>query len=291
MKNNLMTSLVWVAFKQSFYNNLPMLGVTDKKAFMSKAKCVYKRIILKITEYGKNDVLKNTIMNASVLAAAYLSLETKPSVEVMREYYKKSMCDNRIAVATIRADKMYTEKYQDIDGLKAEDVKVNIEKVFETVAKAKEKSEITLTYIEYFALLLILECESRERKKAPTFDSLFTENGFSLLKYTKNFTVFSENTTTTEFSQKSKWLEAINSLAEKSLIEIKGKGKHVSFSSAENTKEIFCDSQTLFKFLLIVNGKKELFRATKNYGIVKESADDESVSFVCGPQVGADIII
>ncbi|MDD3129738.1 MAG: hypothetical protein PHW21_05160 [Candidatus Izemoplasmatales bacterium] len=98
MNNNLKTHLLWKVFKPSFSNNLPLLGIENQKNFMKNAKKEYKKIINKIPAYGNNDVLYNTIINASVLASIYITVEIKPSIEIMREYYKKSMSDNKIAV-------------------------------------------------------------------------------------------------------------------------------------------------------------------------------------------------
>jgi len=112
MKNKLKTKILWQIFKGSFAKNLSMLNIEVENSFMKKAKIEYIKIIDKIPAYGKNDILFNTIVNASVLAAIYLTLENKPSVEVMREYYKKSMCENKIAIGTIKSNNMYAAKYQ-----------------------------------------------------------------------------------------------------------------------------------------------------------------------------------
>lgn len=112
MKNTLVPNLIWQVFKPSFSKNLYLLGVNNNKEFMKEAKKKYKDIIAIIPKYTKYDVLKNTILNASVLAAIYLTLDNIVSVEKIKEYYQKSMIENKIAIANIKADKMYTNKYQ-----------------------------------------------------------------------------------------------------------------------------------------------------------------------------------
>ena len=85
---------MWLLFKGSFRKN--MVSVLDfsesaAKESTEKAKPKYRLIIAKLPEFEKGDRFKMNIVNCAMLAAFYLNMPEKPSVDKMTEYYRDSM--------------------------------------------------------------------------------------------------------------------------------------------------------------------------------------------------------
>ena len=85
---------MWRLFAASFETNLTsVLGfdVGAAKAIRAKAQPSYREIIAKLPDFEKGDRFQMNIVNCAMLAAFYLNLEPKPSVEKMTEYYRSAM--------------------------------------------------------------------------------------------------------------------------------------------------------------------------------------------------------
>lgn len=107
----LISEIEWCLFKRSFEKNLTIFNVDNQKETMKKAKLQYNQITKDIPAFGSNDALLTTLLNASILAAIYLSLPEKHDVELVKEYYKKSM-NNAVMKLMLRKNKNFTKAYQ-----------------------------------------------------------------------------------------------------------------------------------------------------------------------------------
>jgi len=103
---------MWVLFEPPLKKHLPILGVSGNKAVMKKVREKYRSIIKVIPPFGKNDVLILNLISAAQIAAIYLSLDSKPSCEKMKEYYGTAMDDSRIMCIYLRSINFYSKKYQ-----------------------------------------------------------------------------------------------------------------------------------------------------------------------------------
>jgi len=85
---------MWLLFGRSFYKSTKtVLGFDTKtaKAVRKNAKSKYKEIIAKLPEFEKGDRFKMNIVNCALLAAFYLQMCTKPSLDKMTEFYSSAM--------------------------------------------------------------------------------------------------------------------------------------------------------------------------------------------------------
>ena len=85
---------MWFLFKKSFCNNLVLvLGMTpaEAKRVTKQAKSEYKRIISKLPAFEKGDRFKMNIVNCAMFSAFYLHMPEKPDIELLADYYNKSM--------------------------------------------------------------------------------------------------------------------------------------------------------------------------------------------------------
>ena len=85
---------MWLLFKSSFRSHLvSVLGFSANEAARTTAaaKVKYREIIEKLPEFEKADRFKMNIVNCAMLSAFLLSMEKKPTVEEMTEYYTQSM--------------------------------------------------------------------------------------------------------------------------------------------------------------------------------------------------------
>lgn len=85
---------MWMLFCGSFTGQLSETlhfdSVTAKK-IKRQAKSKYQEIITNLPEFEKEDRFKMNIVNAAMLAAFYLNMPQKPSVEEMTDFYAKAM--------------------------------------------------------------------------------------------------------------------------------------------------------------------------------------------------------
>ena len=121
MKYTGMPAGMWMLFGGSFKKNLvSVLGYSKKESaeITASAKKKYKEIIKKLPEFEKADRFKMNIVNCAVLSAFLLSMEKKPTVDQMTEYYAQSMMIKPMQwFCRMSGKKKFTEK--DIQGLKA----------------------------------------------------------------------------------------------------------------------------------------------------------------------------
>ncbi len=107
----LISEIEWCLFKRSFEKNLTIFNVDNQKETMKKAKLQYNQITKDIPAFGSNDALLTTLLNASILAAIYLSLPEKHDVELVKEYYKKTM-NKAVMKLMLRKNNNFTKAYQ-----------------------------------------------------------------------------------------------------------------------------------------------------------------------------------
>ena len=94
MKYAGMPSGMWMLFAGSFRKNLTSVLKYDAETagtITGRAKKRYREIIEKLPEFEKGDRFKMNIVNCAMLAAFYLNMPEKPSVDKMTEYYRDSM--------------------------------------------------------------------------------------------------------------------------------------------------------------------------------------------------------
>jgi hypothetical protein len=85
---------MWLLFHRSFRKEMvSVLGFSESAAAETEKKALpkYKEIIAGLPEFEKADRFKMNIVNCAMLAAFYLNMKTKPSVEQMTKYYGKAM--------------------------------------------------------------------------------------------------------------------------------------------------------------------------------------------------------
>lgn len=85
---------MWMLFRGSFEKNLSAVLHFDRDAarkITGQAKPKYREIIKSLPEFEKEDRFQMNIVNAAMLAAFYLNMPQKPSVEQMTDYYARAM--------------------------------------------------------------------------------------------------------------------------------------------------------------------------------------------------------
>ena len=113
MKNGILQKALWMLFRPTFQKNDFMLGAKDGRALMNRAKKWYVQILKDIPEYGENDVLLVNLLSASMYAAIYLSLDDKPDIDTLSDYYEQSMNTNPVMRAFLGRSRPFTRKYQE----------------------------------------------------------------------------------------------------------------------------------------------------------------------------------
>jgi hypothetical protein len=85
---------MWTLFKNSFQKNLSaILGYDPKTAanITARSKRKYKEIIHKVPAFEPKDRFQMNLVNCAMLGAFLLSMDSKPDVEELTEYYERSM--------------------------------------------------------------------------------------------------------------------------------------------------------------------------------------------------------
>ena len=85
---------MWVLFAGSFRKHLvSSFGMTETEAgaAASAAKVRYRKIISGLPEFERADRFKMNIVNCAMLSAFVLSMNERPSVEPLTDYYSKAM--------------------------------------------------------------------------------------------------------------------------------------------------------------------------------------------------------
>nr|MCR5781315.1 L-2-amino-thiazoline-4-carboxylic acid hydrolase [Clostridia bacterium] len=85
---------MWALYKKSFRDHLvSVLGFNENEAaeIAAAAKPKYREIIAKLPEFEKEDRFTMNIVNCAMFAAFLLSMEKKPDVERLTDFYAKAM--------------------------------------------------------------------------------------------------------------------------------------------------------------------------------------------------------
>ena len=106
-----MPKLMWTVYKGTFKKQLSeTLREENPKDVMKSAHKKYKEILSDIDEFEKGDRFLINILSCAMLAAVLLSVKNKYTVEEVRLYYRKAMCENFLTKAASTKSKSYTEK-------------------------------------------------------------------------------------------------------------------------------------------------------------------------------------
>ncbi len=112
---------MWLLFRKSFRKHLvSSLGFSREEAARTTAAAArkYREIIRKLPEFEKGDRFKMNIVSCAMFSAFLLSMERKPTVEQLTEYYARSMMTSAMRWFCRRSGRRkFTPK--DIRGLKA----------------------------------------------------------------------------------------------------------------------------------------------------------------------------
>ncbi len=85
---------MWLLYKRSFRAHLQsVLGCTRQaaNAITKQAKTKYKAIIARVPDFEKQDRFKMNLVNCALLTAFVRSMETRPTVEALTQFYGKAM--------------------------------------------------------------------------------------------------------------------------------------------------------------------------------------------------------
>ena len=112
---------MWVLFAGSFQKQLTAVLGYDKataKQITKISKPKYKEIIAKLPEFEKTDRFKMNLVNCAMIGAFILSMPERPDVDILSDYYAKSMMTKPTKwFCRMSGKKKFTKK--DIDGMKA----------------------------------------------------------------------------------------------------------------------------------------------------------------------------
>ena len=121
MKYTGMPEGMWLLFQRSFRKEMvSVLGYSEAAAAETEKKALrkYKEIIVGLPEFEKGDRFKMNIVSCAMLAAFYLNMEHKPTLEQMTAYYAKAMMIVPMrAFCRIAGKKKFSEK--DVNGMRA----------------------------------------------------------------------------------------------------------------------------------------------------------------------------
>lgn len=111
MKYGFIQKVMWAGYKGTFKKHLTeTLRETDPTAVMKAAHKKYKEILLDVDEFDKSDRFLINILSCALLSSVLLSVKNKYSLEEVRVYYRKAMCDNKLTKMASKKSKAYTEK-------------------------------------------------------------------------------------------------------------------------------------------------------------------------------------
>ena len=111
MKYGLIQKAMWAGYKGTFKKNLTQtLDEENPSEVMKAAHKKYKEILADVTEFDKGDRFIINIVSCALLSAILLSVKKKYTVEQVREYYRRAMCDNALTKMASKKSLSYTEK-------------------------------------------------------------------------------------------------------------------------------------------------------------------------------------
>ena len=85
---------MWLLYRKSFREHLvSVLGFSPREAekIAEKAKPKYREIIEKLPEFEKGDRFQMNIVNCALLCAFVLSMERRPTVQQLTDFYAQAM--------------------------------------------------------------------------------------------------------------------------------------------------------------------------------------------------------
>ena len=85
---------MWLLYRKSFREHLvSVLGCTPREAkqITEKAKPKYREIIEKLPDFEKDDRFQMNIVNCALLCAFVLSMERRPTVQQLTDFYAQAM--------------------------------------------------------------------------------------------------------------------------------------------------------------------------------------------------------
>ena len=111
MKYGFMQKIMWAGYKGTFKKQLSeTFKESEPKEVMKSAHKKYKEILSGVDEFEKGDGFLINILSCAMLSAVLLSVKNKYTVEEVREYYRKAMCENFLTKAFSKSSKSYTVK-------------------------------------------------------------------------------------------------------------------------------------------------------------------------------------
>ena len=111
MKYGFMQKLMWAGYKGSFKKQLSeTLKESEPKEVIESAHKKYKEILSDVDEFEKGDGFLINILSCAMLSAVLLSVKNKYTVEEVRVYYRKAICENFLTKVFSKSSKSYTEK-------------------------------------------------------------------------------------------------------------------------------------------------------------------------------------
>ncbi len=115
-----MPAFMWLIYKKSFSNHLVSnLGfdIENSKRITKRAKPKYREIIEKLPKFEKEDRFQTNIVNCAMLIAFLQSMDRRPSLDELTEYYANAMSTWATQVfCRVAGKNKFTKK--DIDGMK-----------------------------------------------------------------------------------------------------------------------------------------------------------------------------
>lgn len=112
MKYGFMQSAMWLAYRGSFRRELYRMTDADAAELMERAKKRYREILAPLPDFDREDPFLVNILSAAMLAAVYLELPQKPSLQQVGDYYHHAMNDNAATKLAMKNSGKYTEKAQ-----------------------------------------------------------------------------------------------------------------------------------------------------------------------------------
>lgn len=88
------------------------MTVDDPGTLMGKAHETYRDILADIPDFDRDDRFLVNILSAAMLAAVYLNLREKPTLDAVTAYYHKAMTENRLMRLFLRRRDPYSRKAQ-----------------------------------------------------------------------------------------------------------------------------------------------------------------------------------
>lgn len=84
----------------------------NPRMIMKKARSRYREILSNIPDFDQDDRFLVNILSAAMLAAVYLHLPEKPSLDAVTAYYHKAMMENRVMRLFLKRQDSYSAKAQ-----------------------------------------------------------------------------------------------------------------------------------------------------------------------------------